>query len=222
MIELQKLYIMKQGLSFCLFLGVSGLFLACTKPSGLASKTCMNTILIGEQVWTTKNLNVEEFRNGDPIPEVKTNEAWIKSVENKQPAWCYYENIHANGAKHGKLYNWYAINDQRGLAPKGFHIATEAEWSLLIDYFGNNLEGVRATSKEDEITAKNSGLSVLYSGRRDPNGKFHDIDLGGFWWCIEEGKSIYHMGLGLRENENEFVWQILGVGCGYSVRCVRD
>lgn len=182
----------------------------------------MNTILIGEQVWTTKNLNVEEFSNGDPIPEVKTNEAWIKSVENKKPAWCYFENTHANGSKYGKLYNWYAINDPRGLAPQGFHIATEAEWSSLIDYLGNNLEGIKATNVEGDKTTRNNGFSVLYGGRRDPEGEFHDIEVGGFWWCVEEGKSIYHMGLGLREDENEFIWQILGVGSGYSVRCVRD
>lgn len=75
------------------------------------------TVTIGTQVWRTKNLDVATFRNGDSIPQAKTNEEWEKAAENQQPAWCYYNNDPANGAKYGKLYNWYAVNDSRGLAP---------------------------------------------------------------------------------------------------------
>ena len=85
------------------------------------------TVKIGTQVWTTKNLNVSTFRNGDTIPEVKTNEEWIEAARIQQPAWCYYENDSMNGAKYGKLYNWYAMNDTRGLAPIGYHIPSDVE-----------------------------------------------------------------------------------------------
>ena len=94
------------------------------------------TVTIGKQVWMTKNLDVSTFRNGDPIPEAKTNEAWKAAGENKQPAWCYYDNDPKNGTKYGKLYNWYAVNDPRGLAPAGYHIPTDAEWTVLTDYLG--------------------------------------------------------------------------------------
>ena len=87
------------------------------------------TITIGTQVWMTKNLDVATFRNGDPIPQAKTDEEWEKAGENQQPAWCYYDNDPANGAKYGKLYNWYAVNDSRGLAPVGYHIPSDAEWT---------------------------------------------------------------------------------------------
>ena len=69
------------------------------------------TVTIGEQTWMAENLNVSKFRNGDEIPEAKTNEEWIKAGNEGKPAWCYYENIPANGEKYGKLYNWYAVTD---------------------------------------------------------------------------------------------------------------
>ena len=84
----------------------------------------------------TKNLDVATFRNGDPIPEAKSNEEWQKAGENKQPAWCYYDNDPKNGAIYGKLYNWYAVNDPRGLAPSGYHIPSDAEWTKLTDFLG--------------------------------------------------------------------------------------
>jgi hypothetical protein len=93
-------------------------------------------VAIGTQVWTTKNLDVATFRNGDPIPQAKTYEEWKAAGDNKQPAWCYYENKAANGTKYGKLYNWYAVNDARGLAPAGWHVPTDEEWTVLSTYLG--------------------------------------------------------------------------------------
>jgi len=93
-------------------------------------------VAIGTQVWTTKNLDVATFRNGDAIPQAKTNEEWEAAGENKQPAWCYYENNTANGTKYGKLYNWYAVNDYRSLAPAGWHVPTDYEWTVLSTFLG--------------------------------------------------------------------------------------
>jgi uncharacterized protein (TIGR02145 family) len=91
------------------------------------------TVIIGSQVWTSTNLNVSTYRNGDIIPQVKDKDAWAGLTTG---AWCYYENDAANGTKYGKLYNWYAVNDARGLAPKGYHIPSDAEWTKLTDYLG--------------------------------------------------------------------------------------
>ncbi|MDB9702101.1 fibrobacter succinogenes major paralogous domain-containing protein [Flavobacteriales bacterium] len=91
------------------------------------------TVTIGTQVWMTKNLDVSTFRNGDPIPQAKTNEEWKNA---RGPAWCYYENDPVNGTKYGKLYNRFAINDARGLAPQGYHIPSKVEWIKLTDYLG--------------------------------------------------------------------------------------
>ena len=93
-------------------------------------------VKIGQQVWTTENLNVDKFRNGEIIPEAKSEEEWIEAGDNKKPAWCYYNNDPSNGTKYGKLYNWYAVNDPRGLAPEGWHIPSDKEWDVLTNYLG--------------------------------------------------------------------------------------
>jgi uncharacterized protein (TIGR02145 family) len=91
------------------------------------------TVTIGSQVWASKNLNVSTYRNGEIIPHVQDQNAWAKLTTG---AWCYYDNDPSNEAKYGKLYNWYAVNDPRGLAPVGFHIPTHEEWLTLTDYLG--------------------------------------------------------------------------------------
>jgi len=108
----------------------------------VVSKGPFKNVTIGTQVWMTKNLDVSTFRNGDVIPQASTDEAWEAAGINKQPAWCYYDNDPANGTKYGKLYNWYAVNDPRGLAPAGYHIPTDAEWTVLTEYLGDeNIAG---------------------------------------------------------------------------------
>lgn len=114
----------------------------------------------GTQIWMTENLNVSTFRNGEPIPEAKTVEEWEKAGENKQPAWCYYNNYPKNGAKYGKLYNWYAVIDPRGLAPEGWHVPSNEEWQTLEDYLGDDAgKKMKSTSGwnnwEEDITCSN-------------------------------------------------------------------
>ena len=94
------------------------------------------SVTIGTQTWTTLNLDVATFRNGDPITQAKTNEDWEAAGVNKQPAWCYYDNDPKNGTKYGKLYNWYVVVDTRGLAPAGWHVPTDEEWTVLSTFLG--------------------------------------------------------------------------------------
>ena len=124
-----------------LILVVSLLFAMLFSPSIYAQ-----TVTIGTQVWTSKNLAVSKFRNGDAIPLAKTNAEWQLAGQNKQPAWCYYENNGENGTKYGKLYNWDAVNDPRGLAPAGFHIPSDAEWTILRQYLGVDSAGIQMKS----------------------------------------------------------------------------
>jgi hypothetical protein len=90
-------------------------------------------VAIGTQVWTTKNLDVATYRNGDVISQVSDKDAWANLTTG---AWCYYENDAKNGVKYGKLYNWYAVNDARGLAPAGWHVPTDYEWEVLSTFLG--------------------------------------------------------------------------------------
>src|SRR5688500_248117 len=98
-----------------------------------------NEIKIGGQTWMTSNLDVSTFRNGDSIPEVTSAEAWVKAAKEGKPAWCYYQND--PGKSYGRLYNWYAVNDSRGLAPVGWHIPTNEEWILLEETVGVSRAG---------------------------------------------------------------------------------
>jgi uncharacterized protein (TIGR02145 family) len=110
-----------------------------TNQSAQTSQTGgYKSVKIGSQTWMVENLNVERFRNGDLIPQAKTDEEWKRAGENKQPAWCYYDNDPKNGSKYGKLYNWYAVNDPRGLAPAGWHVPSDPEWTTLSDQLGND------------------------------------------------------------------------------------
>lgn len=104
------------------------------------------TIKYGMQEWTSVNLNVTRFRNGDTITEAKTPQEWLSAGSLGKPAWCHFNNDPENGRKYGKLYNWYAVNDPRGLAPEGWHIPVNADWGTLvknllgIDYAGPKLK----------------------------------------------------------------------------------
>lgn len=184
-------------------------------------------VKIGNQVWMSKNLDVSTFRNGDPIPQAKTNEEWEKAGENKQPAWCYYENDPANGAKYGKLYNWYAVNDSRGLAPAGFHVPSDAEWTILTDFLGgSDIAGKKMKSTNGWSNGRNgdnsSGFNGLPGGYCLYYGYFYNItDYGLFWSSSEYGtKSALYRVLyddftrGVRYNDNKID--------GLSVRCVKD
>lgn len=85
----------------------------------------MGVVKIGDQIWMPENLNVDTFRNGDSIHHMQTKEEWDDAAHNEVPAWCYYDFDPSNGEKYGKLYNWHAVNDPRGLAPDGWRVPAE-------------------------------------------------------------------------------------------------
>jgi uncharacterized protein (TIGR02145 family) len=134
------------------------------------------TVTIGNQVWLTENLNTTHYRNGDPILEVKTAAEWEDCYRKEKGAWCYYNNDPSNGKKYGKLYNWYAVNDSRGLAPVGMHVPSKKEWQTLISTLGG--ESV-AFSKIKSST----GFSAFPGGERYyKDCSFYKMDEIGFWW----------------------------------------
>ena len=115
------------------------------KPDNIQIVNKGTSVIIGTQEWATVNLNVTTFRNGDPIPEVESTDDWLLSSDqyNGKPAWCYYKGDLANASESGKLYNWYAVHDSRGLAPPGWHIPSEEEWDILVKYLGGSWEAGR-------------------------------------------------------------------------------
>ena len=182
-------------------------------------------VTIGKQVWMSENLNVDKFRNGDPILEAKTDEEWEKAGENKQPAWCYYDNDPANGEKYGKLYNWYAVNDKRGLAPVGYHIPSDAEWTELEDFLGTDAgKKMKSTSgwNKDGNGTNESGFSGLPGGGRANYGTFYYIGKHGFWWSSSEDGTFLAWLRFLSCSDGNVGRNGNNKEKGFSVRCLRD
>ena len=152
------------------------------------------TVKIGTQEWMAENLNVEHFINGDVIQEAKTDSEWQKAGENEEPAWCYYDNNSSNGEKYGKLYNFYAVTDPRSFAPNGWHVPTDAEWTLLTDHLSaNGHDGTEGTALKAKFgwndfdgTIGNGtdtyGFSGLPGGGRSTSGDFGFVGGSGVWW----------------------------------------
>lgn len=192
-------------------------------------------VIIGGQVWMTRNLDVTTFRNGEPIPQASSNEEWEIARRNYQPAWCYYDNDPKNGKKYGKLYNWYAIEDPRGLAPDGWHIPTYEEWTTLSDFLGGwHKAGEKMKSKIGRAPwdgTNESGFSALPGGLRRPGGTFRYggvqkkvISPSGYWWSstMTHGGVIYNFGLHCGDLFLHLGSWEDSMYYGFSVRCLRD
>ena len=127
---------MKRILMFCTIL-----FFVLIFPLALEAQTTVTdidvnvyrTVKIGTQVWMAENLKTIKYRNGDPIPKVTVNASWVDLATG---AYCWYNNDAANKATYGGLYNWFAVTDSRKIAPKGWHVASDAEWTILTDFLG--------------------------------------------------------------------------------------
>lgn len=187
-------------------------------------------------IWMPQNLNVDRFRNGDLIPHVESEEEWKLAGENNQPAWCYYNNDSANEDKLGKLYNWYAVIDPRGLAPLGWHIPSKDEWKRYIEYIGKefntdlreyrNVAGRKMKSKEgwnvDCNGTNESGFSGYPCGLRSHFGSFEYFGHNGFWWSTSEVDNAKAYLFSLYEYENEVIEIDDFKAYGFSVRCIKD
>jgi uncharacterized protein (TIGR02145 family) len=183
------------------------------------------TTIIGTQVWMTKNLDVSTFRNGEAIPQAKSDNEWKAFAQAGEAAWCFYDNDPKNGKTYGKLYNWYALNDPRGLAPNGFHIPSDEEWTILNDYLGEGVAGKKMKSasgwSKNGNGTNSSSFSGLPGGYRNFDGTFLNIGTNGNWWSSTEKFTdawfrflSYYGGYVIRDYVDKTF--------GLSVRCLRD
>ncbi len=199
------------------------------------SEVEMESVKIGNQIWMTKNLDVNHYRNGDPIRHAQTTDEWEDANNKREGACCYYNNDPAKGAIYGKLYNWYAVNDPRGLAPNGWHIPTNAEWIILENCLGSSsVAGGKMKStgtkeggdglwrRPNEGATNESGFSALPGGSRDYYGSFSSIEYLCSWWSATESTETYAFFETLH-----YFYNFVGRGgsekeYGFSVRCVTD
>jgi uncharacterized protein (TIGR02145 family) len=188
------------------------------------------TIVIGTQQWMRENLDVVTYRNGDVIPQVTDQTTWAGLTTG---AWCYYNNEAANGAIYGKLYNWYAVNDSRGLAPQGWHIPSDAEWTTLSTLLGGEAAaggkmkstGITRWTTPNTSATNESGFTGLPGGYRYLDGvsSFNTPDGSkGRWWSTTESDSTNGWSHWLSYISGKLNRNYGEKKNGYSVRCIRD
>lgn len=184
-------------------------------------------VKICNQVWMIKNLDVTTYRNGDAIPQVTDPVQWENLTTG---AWCWYDNDSATyAATYGRLYNWYAVKDPRGLAPQGWHIPSDAEWTTLTDCLGGEdvaggkMKAVSSLWASTNVGATNSsGFSGLPAGLINFDGSFNSVGFAGCWWSNTDSSAT--------EAYYRYLYYFTPVATrsayvktiGLSVRCVKD
>ncbi len=195
------------------------------------------TVQIGRQCWMQSNLRVSKYRNGNSISNITNGTALSQTNLDSTGAWCNYSNNSSNGTTYGKLYNWYAVNDSRGLCPAGWHIPTDAEWETIEHFLDSSTTGGKMKSTGTTLwnspntsASNSSGFSGLPGGYNVGNGNFGELRSNGSWWSRTVAGSgwttpstsvwcrrlLYNRAVITRFNTYHFP-----MAC-FSVRCLRD
>ena len=198
-----------------------------------------NTVQIGSQVWMAENLKVTRFRNGNPIPEEPGEAEWAAAGT---PLFCMYDNDPSNTRVYGLLYNWFAADDPRGLAPAGWHVPSDEEWKTLEMELGMSrmvadAEGAwRGTDQGGQLkeqgtahweapnsqATNSSGFTALPHGYRSGNGGFYTLNQNAPYHTSTEKTEESHWFHLVRYEESGIFRDGTTKKSGYAVRCVRD
>ena len=202
----------------------------CKKDDDKSSVTDIDgnvyrTITIGTQTWMVENLKVTRYRNGDALPNVTNGTEWNNLTTG---AYCDYENTASNSTVYGKLYNWHAVFDSRNIAPTGWHVASDAEWTTLTTFLGG--EDVAGGKLKEKGTAhwlspnygatNETGFSALPGGNYN-GGSYNDLGSNGYWWSSTEYSSSAWNRY-MNNTHGEVYRTSNNQSVGFSVRCVRD
>jgi uncharacterized protein (TIGR02145 family) len=191
------------------------------------------TITINGREWMAENLNVGRFRNGDQVFITAENDLWAGTI--LTPLSCYYQNEIANACPYGRIYNFYAVTDSRGLCPTGWHVPDNYEWSLIDDALGGSSVSGGNMKTEGTVEAGNglwyapntgatnlSGFSAVPGGYRSQYGGFTQKGYGAYYWSGQSAGSNdgwFHQFL---YNSSGPSGNIFDGRFGTSVRCIRD
>lgn len=189
--------------------------------------TYTSIVLGNGQEWMAENLRTTTYANGDSIPNVTDGTEWQSLTTG---AWAHYNNDSQYENPYGKLYNWYTVDDPRNVCPTGWHVPTDAEYTLLTDYLGGEhvaggkmkSTGTQYWSSPNTDATNESGFSGLPGGNRDSNGAFYLVGDYGLWWSsttIDAYFAWYRwLGYGDVSVGIDYVYE----ENGFSVRCLRD
>jgi uncharacterized protein (TIGR02145 family) len=187
-----------------------------------------SSIVLGNgQEWMAENLRTTSYANGDPIPNVTDNAIWQNLTTG---AWSHYSNDSQYENPYGKLYNFYTVADPRNVCPIGWHVPTDAEYTLLTDYLGGGpVAGGKMKSTgtaywlaPNTAATNESGFSGLPGGSRGPNGTFFNFGYFGYCWSstVNDSFTAWNRSLDYSSVHVERNWTIKSDG--FSVRCLRD
>ena len=210
---------------------ISGLEIRCRRPGAATvvdvDGNLYHTVTIGTQTWMVENLRTTRFADGTPIPDVNDNAGWSVLAS---PGYCWYSNDSTYKNPYGAMYNWYAASSGR-LAPTGWRVPTDADWSTLVAYAGGDaLAGKKLkevgtahwNAHDPYVGTDDFGFDAIAGGYRLPNGEFHNANGTGAWWssnAIDDttawGRAMYYR------------YDIVNRGSftktyGFSVRCIKD
>jgi uncharacterized protein (TIGR02145 family) len=190
------------------------------------------TVTIGKQTWMAENLKTSKYSDGKAIPNVTDNAKWSNDTLG---AWAFYNNEASNNAKYGKLYNWYALspttNGNKNVCPTGWHVPTDAEWTVLTDYLGganvagSKMKEVGTTSwnSPNEDATNTSFFTGLPGGFRSNNGSDNHVGINGYWWSstvYNTGHAWYRV---LTYSGGGALRLSYGIkSFGFAVRCLKD
>ena len=229
----------KTGINFvrgkCYTVDLSGLSFSGTVSD--VESHIYQTVTIGTQTWMASNLNTSKYNDGTAIPNQTDATAWGLLTTG---AYCDYSNTPGNSTTYGKLYNWFAVdnneatkaasNGGKNICPAGWHVPSYDERLTLSDYLGGDLY---AGAKLKEVgtsywetpntgATNSTGFTAYAGGNRDNLGAFASKGLNGSWWS-STGSSNTYARYWTMSNSFSTDWvSDYYKQCGYSVRCLRD
>lgn len=207
-----------------------------------------NTVKIGTQVWLVENLKTTKYCNGDSIGTTTPATKDIFDEIAPKYQWAYNGN-EENVSKYGRLYTWSVVSDSRKIAPTGWHVPTDAEWTILENYLIKNGYNYDGTTTENKIAKslaattdwkidpapgtignnlkKNntSGFTALPGGYRDPFGSFNNLSIDGNWWSSTQIVSYnywYRWSRSMGYGISNVYRNEINGEHAISIRCIRD
>ncbi len=228
---------MKIAVSILILISLNFNSKAQVVPQGfLIAPVVIESVTIGSQVWMKNNLDVKTYKNGDEISQVVSNistPSWASYGTNATSAWTYNNYDANNNDAYGKLYNWYAVNDNRGICPVSWHIPSEDEWLELANFSstdvsirGKYLKEVGTThwaTSSSALATNTTGFSALGGGYMGGSGSSSgSLTYYGYFWSSKSNGSTASYFL-LVDNQASFTLALNGNKTGgFSVRCIHD
>jgi len=227
-----------------IFNSCTNLFNSCTNSVSDIDGNKYDVVEIGNQMWMAENLRTSRFTNGDDIPNLVNDSDWNTTNNSKRGAWVHFDNNVFYETVYGKLYNWHAVNDNRGLCPEGWIVPTEEDWQELEIHLGMSnteansrgrrgakenvggklkIEGTTYWTSPNVGATNESGFNGLPGSIRFNNGGFGylgEVGVNGRWWSSTEApsgawsRSVYN-------DSTDVIKTNFNKQAGLSVRCIQ-